>query len=61
MAAPQVTGTAGVVASVRGLRGSALRAQILGTVDNKNDATHFGAGRLNTYRAVTGNTLAAGQ
>jgi hypothetical protein len=50
-----------VVASVRGLRGSALRSQILGTADSKNDATHFGAGRLNTYRAVTGNTLAAGQ
>jgi subtilisin family serine protease len=61
MAAPQVTGTAAVVASVRGLRGSALRSQILGTADSKNDATHFGAGRLNTYRAVTGNTLAAGQ
>jgi serine protease len=61
MAAPQVTGTAAIVASKRNLRGSALRAQLLGTVDAKGDATHFGAGRLNSYRAVTNQSLAAGQ
>jgi subtilisin family serine protease len=61
MAAPQVTGTAGIVASKRGLRGSALRAQLLGTVDAKGDATHFGAGRLNSYRAVTNQSLGGGQ
>ena len=61
MAAPQVTGTAGIVASVTGLRGSALRSRLLSTVDPKGDASQFGAGRLNSYRAVTGNTLAAGQ
>lgn len=64
MAAPQVTGTAGVVASVTGLRGSALRARILNTADDLGAAgydTNFGAGRVNTYRAVTGNTLPAGQ
>ena len=61
MAAPQVTGTAGVVASVTGLRGSGLRSRLLSTADSKGDASKFGAGRLNSYRAVTGNTLAAGQ
>lgn len=64
MAAPQVTGTAGVVASVTGLRGAALRARILGTADDLGAAgpdNTFGAGRLNTYRAVTNNTLPAGQ
>jgi subtilisin family serine protease len=64
MAAPQVTGTAAVVASVTGLRGAALRSRILSSADDKGAAgtdTKFGAGRLNTYRAVTGNTLAAGQ
>ena len=61
MAAPQVTGTAGVVASVTGLRGSALRSRLLSTADNIGDAAHFGAGRVNTYRAVTGNPLPAGQ
>jgi subtilisin family serine protease len=61
MAAPQVTGTAGVVASVTGLRGSALRSQILSTADNLGDVTKFGAGRLNTYRAVTGHSLPSGQ
>jgi subtilisin family serine protease len=61
MAAPQVTGTAGIVASALGLRGSALRARLLSTADSKGDALHFGAGRLNSYRAVTGNTLAAPQ
>ena len=57
MAAPQVTGTAGVVASVTGLRGAALRSRLLSTADDLHDSSHFGAGRLNTYRAVTGNTL----
>ncbi len=59
MAAPQVTGAAGVVASVTGLRGSALRTRILGSADDLHDANHFGAGRLNTYRAVTNTTLSA--
>jgi subtilisin family serine protease len=64
MAAPQVTGTAAVVASKTGLRGAALRSRILSTADDKGAAgtdTQFGAGRLNTYRAVTGTTLPAGQ
>ena len=64
MAAPQVTGTAGVVASVTGLRGADLRSRILSTVDDLGAAgsdNTFGAGRLNSYRAVKGNTLAAGQ
>ncbi len=59
MAAPQVTGTAGVVASVTGLRGSLLRSRILSTADPLGDANHFGAGRVNTYRAVTNTTLSA--
>jgi serine protease len=60
MAAPQVTGTAAVVASKAGLRGSALRSRILSTADDKGTAgydTKFGAGRVNTYRAVTSTTL----
>ena len=57
MAAPQVTGTAGIVASKLGLSGSALRSRLLSTADSKGDALHFGAGRLNSYRAVTGSTL----
>ena len=61
MAAPQVTGTAGIVASKLGLRGSALRSRLLSTADSKGDALHFGAGRLNSYRAVTGSTLPAPQ
>ncbi|HET6763413.1 MAG TPA: S8 family serine peptidase [Longimicrobiaceae bacterium] len=64
MAAPQVTGAAGVVASVTGLRGSALRARLIGTVDDLGAAgydTSFGAGRLNVYRAVTNTSLPAGQ
>jgi len=61
MAAPQVTGSAGVVASVTGLRGSGLRSRLLSTADNLGDSNKFGAGRVNTYRAVTGNTLGAGQ
>lgn len=64
MAAPQVTGTAAIVASKTTLRGAALRAQILGTTDDLGAPgydTSFGAGRLNSYRAVTGGSLAAGQ
>ena len=64
MAAPQVTGTAAIVASVTGLRGSQLRTRLLSTADDLGahgpDNT-FGAGRLNSYRAVTGNSLPAGQ
>jgi subtilisin family serine protease len=61
MAAPQVTGTAAIVASFTGLRGSALRSRLTSTTDNVGDAAHFGAGRLNSYRAVTGTSLPAGQ
>jgi subtilisin family serine protease len=61
MAAPQVTGTAAIVASVTGLRGLALRERLLTTADAKTDVLRFGAGRLNSYRAVTGNTLPDGQ
>jgi subtilisin family serine protease len=64
MAAPQVTGTAAVVASVTGLRGAALRSRILSTADDLGPAgadNTFGAGRVNTYRAVTGSSLPAGQ
>lgn len=64
MAAPQVTGTAAAVASKTGLRGSALRTRILNTADDKGTAgydTKFGAGRVNTYRAVTNTSLPAGQ
>ncbi|HUP88324.1 MAG TPA: S8 family serine peptidase [Longimicrobiales bacterium] len=64
MAAPQVTGTAAIVASVTGLRGTALRDRLLNTTDDKGAAgydTSFGNGRLNSYRAVTGQTLSAGQ
>jgi serine protease len=64
MAAPQVTGTAGVVALVTGLRGSALRSRLESTTDDLGapgyDQT-FGNGRLNSYRAVTGSSLPAGQ
>jgi serine protease len=64
MAAPQVTGTAAIVASVTGLRGAALRARLEGTTDDRGAAgydTSFGNGRLNSYRAVTNSSLAAGQ
>jgi serine protease len=64
MAAPQVTGTAAVVASKLGLRGAALRSRIESTADDKGSAgydTKFGNGRVNTYRAVTGTVLGAGQ
>ena len=61
MAAPQVTGTAAIVASKLGLRGSALRARLLSTVDNPSSINRYNVGRLNSYRAVTGNTLASPQ
>jgi serine protease len=56
MAAPQVTGTAGVVASKTGLRGAALRNRLLWTTDDKGPTgydTDFGCGRLNTHKATT--------
>jgi len=64
MAAPQVTGTAAIVASVTGLRGASLRQRLLATADDLGAAgydTVYGNGRLNSYRAVTGVSLAAGQ
>jgi serine protease len=61
MAAPQVTGAAAVVASKTGLRGAALRSRLLSTVDNPSSISRYNVGRLNIYRAVTGNTLGAGQ
>jgi subtilisin family serine protease len=64
MAAPQVTGTAAIVASKTTLRGAALRARILDTADDLGASgydTSFGAGRVNSYRAVTNGSLAAGQ
>jgi len=63
MAAPQVTGTAAIVASKTGLRGQALRDRILSTADDLGAGgydTTFGAGRVNAYRAVTGSSLGAG-
>ncbi len=63
MAAPQVTGTAAVVASVAGLTGPALRARLEGTVDDLGQSgydTDYGHGRLNSYRAVTTQTLVEG-
>jgi subtilisin family serine protease len=66
MAAPQVTGTAAIVASkVAAARGhaSVLRGRLETSADDKGAAgydTKFGNGRLNSYRAVTGNSLASG-
>src|SRR5687767_1944863 len=60
MAAPQVTGTAGVAASKAGLRGSALRSRLLGTTDAVSGLSTYNVGRLNTYRAVTNTSLGAG-
>lgn len=63
MAAPQVTGTAGIVASKAGLSGSALRTRLLDTTDDLGATgydTYFGNGRLNSYRAVTNTTLDEG-
>jgi subtilisin family serine protease len=61
MAAPQVTGTAAIVASKDGLRGGSLRTRLLGTTDNIGPSGSFGAGRLNSYRAVTNSSLSGGQ
>lgn len=64
MATPQVTGAAGVVASVTGLRGAQLRARLESTADDIGSSgydTTFGNGRLNVYRAITGQTLSGGQ
>jgi len=63
MAAPQVTGTAAIVASVTGLRGAALRARLLSSTDDLGPAGYdqsYGSGRLNSYRAVTGSNLPGG-
>ena len=60
MAAPQVTGTAAIVASMTGLRGGALRARLEGSTDDLGAVgydTQFGHGRLNSYKAVTGSAL----
>ena len=64
MAAPQVTGTAAIVASKTNLRGGQLRARLLGTADDlgaQGTDNTFGAGRVNSYRAVTNSSLPAGQ
>jgi serine protease len=63
MAAPQVTGTAAIVASMTGLTGADLRSRLEGTADDLGSPgydTEFGNGRLNSYRAVTGTTLNEG-
>jgi len=63
MAAPQVTGTAAIVASKTGLRGAALRTRLLSSADDLGAAGYdqsFGNGRLNSYRAVTGSSLPGG-
>jgi serine protease len=61
MSAPQVTGTAGVVASKQGpLTAAALRARLLGSTDELGSSgydTNFGCGRLNTFKAVTSSSL----
>jgi len=64
MAAPQVTGTAAIVASKTGLRGAALRSRLEGSADDKGPAGYdqtFGNGRLNSYRAVMNTPLGTGQ
>ena len=63
MSAPQVTGTAAIVASVTGLTGLALRTRLESSTDDLGAIgydTQFGWGRLNSYRAVTGTTLSEG-
>ena len=63
MATPQVTGAAGVVASVTGLRGAALRTRLESSADDIGASGYdqtFGNGRLNVYRAITGGTLGSG-
>ncbi|MGE5927157.1 MAG: S8 family peptidase [Gemmatimonadota bacterium] len=64
MAAPQVTGTAAIVASMTGLRGAALRSRLESTTDDLGAGGYdqeYGNGRLNSYRAVTGSTLGGQQ
>jgi serine protease len=64
MAAPQVTGTAAIVASTSRLRGTDLRDQLYATADDRGTAGYdetFGNGRLNSYQAVTKKSLPAGQ
>ena len=56
MAAPQVTGTAGIVASKTTLRGGNLRTRLEGSTDNVTAGR-----RLNSYRAVTNSTLSGTQ
>jgi subtilisin family serine protease len=60
MAAPQVTGAAGVAASTTGLRGAALRELLESTTDDLGTDATFGRGRLNIYRALTGSSAPAG-
>lgn len=63
MAAPQVTGIAGIVASKTGLRGANLRARLESNVDDLGTTgydTYFGNGRVNSYTATTGTTLTEG-
>lgn len=63
MAAPQVTGTAGVVASKTTLRGAALRTRLESTADDIGASGYdntFGNGRVNTYRAVTATSSGGG-
>jgi serine protease len=64
MAAPQVTGTAAIVASTSRLRGTDLRDRLLATADDLGAAGYdetFGNGRLNSYRAVTKKSLSGTQ
>ncbi|HZI99266.1 MAG TPA: S8 family serine peptidase [Gemmatimonadaceae bacterium] len=60
MAAPQVTGTAGIVASKAGVRGSDLRTRLISSGDTGGSYGTYGVRRLNSYRAVTGNSLSGG-
>jgi subtilisin family serine protease len=61
MAAPQVTGAAGVVSAMTGARGTTLRDLLLNSVDRPSSLNRYNVGRLNVYRAVTGNTLGGNQ
>jgi serine protease len=58
MAAPQVTGAAAVVASVTGLRGSALRSRLLGPLMRPSG---LGVGRLNVLSRGYGRITPVGQ
>jgi serine protease len=63
MAAPMVTGVAGVVSLMTGLRGAALRSRLLATADDLGADgydTQFGAGRVNLLRAVNNVTSGGG-